>query len=115
MVAHALTHAHGDTAGWLAALESKYPPEQFALLHKAADWLESRAGDLAVDTGAPLVSHSLGTAAILAGMQFDAETVAAALICSLPVAKLAADQLAPVLGEPVSHLAQGAADRKSVV
>ncbi|HEX8978802.1 MAG TPA: bifunctional (p)ppGpp synthetase/guanosine-3',5'-bis(diphosphate) 3'-pyrophosphohydrolase [Parasulfuritortus sp.] len=109
MVAHALTHAHGDTAGWLAALESKYPPEQFALLHKAADWLESRAGDLAVDTGAPLVGHSLGTAAILAGMQFDAETVAAALICSLPVAKLAADQLAPALGEPVSRLAQGAA------
>jgi GTP pyrophosphokinase len=108
MVAHALTHAHGDTAGWLAALENKYPPEQFELLNKAAAWLESHAGEQTVDTGAALVSHSLGTAAILAGMQFDTETVAAALICSLPIAKLAADRLAPALGEPVCRLAQGA-------
>jgi len=109
MVAHALTHSHDDTAGWLATLEMQYPPEQIGLLRQAADWLASHVDNLTVDTGATLVTHSLGTAAILAGMQFDAETVAAALISSLPEALLTTDAIGTVLSEPVSHLALGAA------
>src|SRR5512135_2564316 len=109
MVAHALAHAHSDTAGWLGSLEGKYPPAQLELLAKAADWLEAHADQLTADTGAPLVSHSLGAAAMLAGMQFDVEIVAAALVCSLPGPALAVDRLVPALGDPVSHLARGAA------
>jgi GTP pyrophosphokinase len=109
MVAHALTQTHDGSSGWLAALEQKYSPEHLALLKQAVDWLETHGNGLTADTGAALIDQSLGTAAILAGMQFDAETVAAALICTLPESSLSSDRIEPVLGKPVSHLAQGAA------
>ncbi|MDR3394342.1 MAG: bifunctional (p)ppGpp synthetase/guanosine-3',5'-bis(diphosphate) 3'-pyrophosphohydrolase [Parasulfuritortus sp.] len=109
MVAHALTQTHDGASGWLAALEQKYSPEHLALLKQAVDWLETHGNGLTADTGAALIDQSLGTAAILAGMQFDAETVAAALICTLPEPSLSSDRIEPALGKPVSHLAQGAA------
>jgi GTP pyrophosphokinase len=109
MVAHALAQAHADAAGWLVAQEHQYSPEQLGLLKQAVDWLEKHADNETVDTGAPLVRHNLGTAAILSGMQFDAETVAAALVCTLPEQALITEQIEPLLGAPVVHLAHGAA------
>ncbi|NCS65417.1 MAG: GTP pyrophosphokinase [Hydrogenophilales bacterium CG03_land_8_20_14_0_80_62_28] len=109
MVSHTLSHAHGDVAGWLATLTSQYNAEQCALLRRAADWLKAHADDLSADTGAPLTRHNLGAAAILAGIEFDVETVAAALLCTLPKAALAAELVTPVLGTAVSRLALGAA------
>jgi GTP pyrophosphokinase len=109
VVSHALTASPDDSASWLASLAGQFGPEQLALLNRAVDWLAGHAGDLATDSGAPLGQHSLGAAAILAGMQFDADTVAAALVCGLPEAALRADKLGPALGDSVSHLARGAA------
>ncbi|MDD3529435.1 MAG: bifunctional (p)ppGpp synthetase/guanosine-3',5'-bis(diphosphate) 3'-pyrophosphohydrolase [Gallionellaceae bacterium] len=109
MVSHSLTASPDDSQSWLADLAGRYPPDQIALLGRAADWLADHAGGLASDSGAPLVQHGLGTAALLAGMQFDADTVAAALVCALPDPALTRDTLAPVLGERAYSLAAGTA------
>lgn len=109
MVSHALTVAPDDAQDWLAGLSGQYPAEGLELLTRASEWLTAHAGDLRSDSEAALVPHSLGTAAILAGMQFDAETVAAALVCGLPEADLAHDRLAPRLGDRVQALAAGTA------
>jgi GTP pyrophosphokinase len=109
MVSHALTHSPGDADSWLASLEDRYPEEQRKLLKQAADWLAEHGGEETVDTGEPLVPHSLGTAAILAGMRFDAETVAAALLCGLPEKAIRRDTLLPRIGPHLTALVEGAA------
>ena len=109
MVSHALTTAPDDCQSWLAGLAGQYTAEQLALLTRAAGWLSQHADRQASDSGAPLLQHSLGAAAILAGMQFDADTVAAALVSGLSESQLSRDRLGPVLGDSVGHLAQGAA------
>jgi len=109
VVSHTLTAAPDDSQSWLAALTQRYPAEQHALLARAVDWLTEHGGDATTDSGAPLLQHSLGAAAILAGMQFDADTVAAALIGGLPEPALRSDKLVPAQGESVAHLALGAA------
>lgn len=109
MVSHALTLPPGDAGGWLAGLTGLYDAAQLGLLSRAADWLTTHAGGSTTDSGADLAAHGLATAAILAGMQFDSDTVAAALICNLPAPHLGQDTLTPALGDNVSHLARGAA------
>lgn len=109
MVAHALTLSPDDAESWLASLEERYPEEQRQVLKQAADWLAGHCGEEAVDTGCPLVAHSLGTAAVLAGMRFDAETVAAALLCGLPEKALKRETLLPRFGPHLTALVEGAA------
>ena len=109
MVAHALTLSPDDAESWLASLEDRYPEEQRQVLKQAADWLAGHCGEEAVDTGCPLVAHSLGTAAVLAGMRFDAETVAAALLCGLPEKALKRETLLPRFGPHLTALVEGAA------
>lgn len=109
MVAHALTLTANDAESWLTSLEGVYSGAQRELLQRALDWLADHAGEAMADTGADLASHSLGTAAILAGMRFDGETVAAALICGLPDAALTRDKLIKAFGPHLAALVEGAA------
>jgi GTP pyrophosphokinase len=109
MVAHALTFASNDAESWLSSLEEVYSEAQREVIERALNWLADHAADAWVDTGADLVGHSLGTAAILAGMRFDAETVAAALLCGLPDDALARDKLAKAFGAHLAALVEGAA------
>ncbi len=108
MVSHALTLAPNDAESWLASLDGRYPPEQIQLLTRAAEWLADHGGEELADTGEPLTAHSLGTAAVLAGMRFDAETVAAALLCGLPEKALKRDTLLPRFGPHLTALVEGA-------
>jgi len=109
MVAHALTLTSNDAESWLASLEEAYSEAQRELLRQALAWLADHAADAVVDTGTDLAEHSLGTAAILAGMRFDAETVAAALLCGLPDAALTRDKLTKAFGAHLAALVEGAA------
>ena len=109
MVAHALTLAPNDAESWLASLEGRYPPEQLQLLTRAAEWLADHGGEELADTGELLTAHSLGTAAVLAGMRFDAETVAAALLWGLPEKAIKRDVLLPRFGPHLTALVEGAA------
>ena len=109
MVAHALSLASNDSVSWLLSLEAVYSESQREVLQKALNWLADHAADARADTGAELAGHSLGTAAILAGMRFDVETVAAALLCGLPDAALTREPLIQAFGKPLTALVEGAA------
>ena len=109
MVAHALTLASNDAESWLASLDSVYSDTQREVLQQALNWLADHSAGATADTGAELASHSLGTAAILAGMRFDAETVAAALLCALPDEALAREPLTKAFGAHLARLVEGAA------
>ncbi|MDO9224839.1 MAG: bifunctional (p)ppGpp synthetase/guanosine-3',5'-bis(diphosphate) 3'-pyrophosphohydrolase [Pseudomonadota bacterium] len=109
MVAHALTFASNDAESWLASLAPVYSESQREGLRRALNWLADHSAGVRADTGADLAEHSLGTAAILAGMRFDADTVTAALLCGLPDAALAKDVLIKTFGAPLTLLVEGAA------
>jgi len=108
MVSHALTLCPDDAESWLDSLRAQYPAEQLAMLRQAAEWLADHAGELRVDTGATLKSHALGTASILAGMRFDAESVATALLYGLPADSLRHDTLIKHFGPHLTQLVEGA-------
>lgn len=109
MVAHALTLASNDAESWLSSLAPVYSESQREGLRRALNWLADHSAGVRADTGADLAEHSLGTAAILAGMRFDAETVAAALLCGLPDAALEKETLIKVFGARLTLLVEGAA------
>lgn len=108
MVSHALTAAPDSGIAWLEILAGQFPEDKWELLNQAVAWLEAHAGDAKSDTGAPLVSHALGTAAILAGMQFDADTLAAALLCGLPDKAIKRETLAHRFGTHLAALVESA-------
>jgi GTP pyrophosphokinase len=109
MVAHALTLAPNDAESWLASLETQYPEEQRQVLKLALETLANEGGDVLADSGETLLTHALGTAAILAAMRFDVETVAAALLCGLPDKALKRETLLGRFGAHLTTLVEGAA------
>lgn len=109
MVTHALTLTPADAESWLAPLVSQYGPEKASLLRAAVDHLYAHAGELRTESGTPLPQHALATAAILAGMRFDAQTVAAALLAGLPDAALDPEALKRTFGTGLTALILGAA------
>lgn len=69
---------------WLAALPPAFAPGEVALIRQACELAEPLYAGQFELTGAPLLQHALGAAAILAGMGMDAETVAAAILHAVP-------------------------------
>ncbi len=108
MVTHALSLQARDAEDWLGGLEARFGPEKTALIRRALDELLARGADLFADSGAPLVEHALGCAMQLAGMGFDAETVAAALLSGLPEELIRPERLIPRFGDALAQLVQGA-------
>jgi len=108
VVSHALTLAPDNGEAWLSSLADKYPGEQRELLKQAVAWLEAHGVETVSDTGAPLINHALGTAAILAGMEFDAETLAAALLFGLPDKAIKRETLTSHFGAPLAALVESA-------
>jgi len=69
---------------WVDSLTKTFAPAEVDVIRHACEFVEQiYAGNLEV-TGAPLLQHALGTAAILAGMNMDYETVAAAILHAVP-------------------------------
>lgn len=109
MVAHALTLAPNDAESWLTSLEDRYPDDQRQILKLALELLANEDSEATPDSGESLLTHALGTAAILAAMRFDIETVAAALLCNLPEKSLQHDALLKRFGVHLTALVEGAA------
>lgn len=69
-----------DIEQWLTALEGQRTPEELALIRRACAVAEqAHAGQLRA-SGEPYLQHALAVANILAGLQLDAETLAAAVL-----------------------------------
>ncbi len=71
-------------AGWLQAAGSGLDDDGVQLLARAAAWAEPRFQAQQALTGEPLVGHAAGVVRLLAGLQTDAPTRAAALLAALP-------------------------------
>jgi len=108
MVAHALTLTPNDAESWLESLVDRYPEEQLQVLKLALETLANEGANTLADSGESLLTHALGTAAILAAMRFDIETVAAALLCGLPEEALKHDTLVERFGPHLTTLIEGA-------
>jgi GTP pyrophosphokinase len=108
MVAHALTLAPNDAESWLTSLEDRYPEDQRQILKLALETLANEASETLADSGETLLTHALGTAAMLAAMRFDVETVAAALLCGLPEKSLKHETLLVRFGAHLTALVEGA-------
>jgi len=107
MVTHSRRLASPDAAAWLGQLEASHGTEKTDPVRQALDYLRAHSDGLTSETGVPLFQHALGCAQQLAGMDFDPETLAAALLCSLPEADLQPDRIRPLLGENVTRLTRG--------
>jgi GTP pyrophosphokinase len=73
-----------DIQQWLSALSEVYAPAEIALIRQACEFAAPIYHDHAEITGAPLLRHALGSAAILIGMHMDHETVTAAILHAVP-------------------------------
>jgi GTP pyrophosphokinase len=65
---------------WLATVTEGFSDVDADTIRRACRFVEPRYAGRKVVTGVPLLQHALGTAAILAGMRMDPETIAAAIL-----------------------------------
>jgi len=73
-----------DIQAWIASLSKAYATTEVAAIQHACEFAEPYYDGHAELTGIPQLQHALGTAAILAGMNMDYETVVAAILHAVP-------------------------------
>ena len=69
---------------WLDALASAFAPAEAGVIRRACELAEPLYDGQLELTGAPLLQHALGAAAILVGMHMDHETIAATILHAVP-------------------------------
>jgi GTP pyrophosphokinase len=99
-------------AAWLQAAGADLDEDGARLLARAAAWAEPRFQDQQALTGEPLIGHAAGVVRLLAGLQTDAPTRAAALLAALPPETLPAgtsrnDPIAAEFGAETAKLLAG--------
>src|SRR5215470_10021354 len=97
-------------AGWLDQVGAAYSAAERADIAKAVEFVRSRYGNLTTSDGEPWLDRALGTAAIVASLRLDAESVRAAVLLGLPnLAGFDGDALAECFGAPVTQIVVGVA------
>jgi GTP pyrophosphokinase len=107
VVTHSRSLDAPDAVTWLKQLDGRYGAGKSEPVRTAYAYLEEHGAQLNADSGTPLIQHALGCALQLSGMNFDPETLAAALLCNLPPSELQAERLNARVGDAVSRLTQG--------
>ena len=69
---------------WLESQSENFSPSEIEVLRNACKMVEPLYDGHAELTGAPLMQHAMGSASILAGMNMDIETIAAAILHAVP-------------------------------
>jgi len=97
-----------DTETWLSRIAGHYAQSDIERLRRALEFVAPLYGDHALASGEPLLPHALGTAAILAELKLDSESLAAALLApSYHLIPDAAEQLRVRHGAAAAELAEG--------
>src|SRR5215472_1950493 len=97
-------------AAWLEQVGSAYSADERADIGRAVELARSRYGELGTVDGEPWLDRALGTAAIVASLRLDAESVCAAVLLGLPnLAGFDGDALAESFGVPVAQIVVGVA------
>ncbi len=100
----------GDPQARLAQLGAGYAADEQRVIECAAAIARDELGARALPSGEGALEHALGTAALLAGMQMDHESVAAALLIDLPPATARVrERVREKVGAEVFALVEGAA------
>src|SRR5215831_14716566 len=97
-------------AAWLEHAGAAYSADERAALAAALEFARERYGDLCASDGEPWFDRAFGTAAIVASLKLDAESVRASLLLGVPhVASFDAEGFAAQFGTTVSQLVTGVA------
>jgi GTP pyrophosphokinase len=97
-----------DIASWLHALAPVFSSADIDAIRHACEFVAPLYADELELTGAPLIQHALGSAAILVEMNMDADTIAATLLHAVP--EYLADwqnKLSAEFGSNVTALVEG--------
>jgi GTP pyrophosphokinase len=97
-----------DIASWLDALAPVFSSADIDVIRHACEFVAPLYADELELTGAPLIQHALGSAAILVEMNMDADTIAATLLHAVP--EYLADwqnKLSAEFGSNVTALVEG--------
>src|SRR5512139_1817652 len=96
-VTHTISGARAASVEqWLATLAPHFAAAELDVLEQACTLAAPLYEGKAELTGAPLLQHAKGAASILAGMNMDHETLAAAVLHAVPACQ---DDWAELLGE----------------
>ncbi|MFZ3087309.1 MAG: bifunctional (p)ppGpp synthetase/guanosine-3',5'-bis(diphosphate) 3'-pyrophosphohydrolase [Methylotenera sp.] len=74
----------GDTQAWLDSLSRYYSPAEIGVVSQACELAATLYAARVEVTGVPLLQHATGAATILAGMNMDADTIAATILHAAP-------------------------------
>ena len=97
-----------DPQAWLASLSERYGPGEQRIIERALAIANAQLPGQALPFGEPSLEHALATAATVAEMGLDHESVAAALIIDLPVPTgKERDRLGEKVGAEVVALVEG--------
>ncbi|XZG69092.1 RelA/SpoT family protein [Chitinibacteraceae bacterium HSL-7] len=98
-----------DPEQWLARLATRFAGEDMARVASATHWVREVYGQARVDeSGGELFHHAVASAAIVADLRLDADTVIAALVCALPTLTAdATEQIEARYGQTVTTLVSG--------
>ena len=73
-----------NVQAWIDSLSKSFSSAEIDVIRRACEFAEPLYAGVAEVTGMSLMQHALGTAAILAGMNMDHETLAAAILHAVP-------------------------------
>ena len=73
-----------ETQAWIASLSDTFTPTEVELINQACQLANLAYSDYTEKTGAPLMHHATGTAAILISLNLDAEAITAAILYATP-------------------------------
>jgi len=74
----------GDTQAWLDSLSRYFSPAEIGVVSQACELATTLYAAHTEVTGVPLLQHATGAATILAGMNMDADTIAATILHAVP-------------------------------
>ena len=93
---------------WIDSLTKTFSPEDVNAISQACEFVTPLYAEQVEITRTPLMQHALGTAAILAGMNMDVETVIAAILHAVPEnLNNWVDPVKAKFGENISNLVLG--------
>ncbi|MCR9192101.1 MAG: HD domain-containing protein [Gammaproteobacteria bacterium] len=97
-----------DLDQWMHQMAAKGYFQDLDLLRSACDLTQLASQDHAIETGESCLQHGLAMADVLANLEVDQETMAAALIyAAVHYAELSTDDVAEQFGEEIAHLVRG--------
>ena len=102
------SYGSGDPQAWLASLSERYGPDEQRVIERALAIAHAQLPGVSLRSGESALAHALSTAATVAEIGLDHESVAAALIVDLPaLTGKERERLSEKVGAGVAALAEG--------